>query len=210
MTNFPFAPGIIAVIRADSTEVARTIMRGLMETPLSAIEITLTVPGAFQLISEGAGQRLPIGVGTVLGVDECEKAIDLGAEFVVSPHLDEDIVSACIAAQTCCIPGALTPTEIQWARRAGAQAVKIFPIKSVGGLEYAKTLLEPFPDLKYVVSGGIAVSEVPDYLNRKCLAVCLGKSVIDFTAANNGDVDGVTNHANGVLQTISMAMTSHR
>jgi 2-dehydro-3-deoxyphosphogluconate aldolase/(4S)-4-hydroxy-2-oxoglutarate aldolase len=205
MASTPFAPGVIAVIRATDAHIARTIVRGLMETSVSAIEITLTVPDAFQLISEGIGRNIPLGVGTVLEPEDCRRAIDLGANFIVSPHLDEEILSLCVEAQTFCIPGVLTPTEIQRARRSGADAVKLFPIKSVGGLDYAKTLLEPFPDLKYIVSGGISVSEVSDYLNAKCIAVCLGKALIDKDAAANGDVDGVTKHANAVLLAISEA-----
>ena len=129
MTTSPFTRGVIAVIRADSFKIARTIMRGLTEAPLAAMEITLTVPDAFQLISEGVKRRIPLGVGTVLNVEDCQRAIDLGAQFIVSPHLDEEIVATCIDANIYCIPGVLTPSETQRALRVGAPAVKIFPVK---------------------------------------------------------------------------------
>jgi 2-dehydro-3-deoxyphosphogluconate aldolase/(4S)-4-hydroxy-2-oxoglutarate aldolase len=127
--------------------------------------------------------------------------IDAGASFIVSPVLDEGVLAAAARCAIPAIPGALTPNEILQAHRAGAAAVKVFPIGSVGGVAYIRSINEPFTDIPLVVSGGIQIADVSAYLAAGCRAVCLGGALIDRAAAKAGDIGTVTAYARAILAT---------
>jgi 2-dehydro-3-deoxyphosphogluconate aldolase/(4S)-4-hydroxy-2-oxoglutarate aldolase len=191
--------GLIAVIRTSSTDACRVAVQGLIEAKVRAIEITMTVPGALEIIAEFANGPSVIGVGTVVDRNVCADAIAAGATFVVSPVTDHDVFEVAQSAGVPYIPGALTPIEVMAALRLGIETIKIFPAGSLGGASYVKTLRDPFPSLRAVVSGGVEVREFGDYLRAGVHAICLGGSLIDHHAALAGDVNAVAAHASAVL-----------
>jgi len=184
--------GVFAVIRTADASHALTLARGLAGTSVAAIEVTLTVPDAIevigQLVAEGVTR---VGAGTVRTVEQVEGCIAAGAEFIVSPHLDPELVAAALHGGVAVVPGTLTPTEIMTAIRLGATAAKIFPIHSVGGLRYVEAIHEPLPDVRLVVSGGIAPGDVPAYLAAGAWAACLGSSLWQREDVERGDVEAV-------------------
>lgn len=192
--------GIVAVIRAESGDIAYTIARGLAEAGVDGVEITLTVPGALDVIARLATELdLPVGAGTVRTRAECESAIARGATFVVSPDFQPDVVIAAHAAGIAAAPGALTPSEVGRCLAAGADAVKLFPVGAVGGPSYVRTMSEPFPGVHWVVSGGIGDEQVREYRDAGVLTICLGGALIDRTAAASGDIAGVARHGRAAL-----------
>jgi 2-dehydro-3-deoxyphosphogluconate aldolase/(4S)-4-hydroxy-2-oxoglutarate aldolase len=204
---------VIAVVRAGSAAEARTIVRGLARAAVPAIELTMTVPDAVGIFAElagevgalaaGLGSQTVLGAGTVLDPADAAACAGAGARFLVSPVTDVDVLGE---AHRCGIPyvgGALTPTEVLASMRAGADAVKLFPVGSVGGAGYLRALREPLPGLRAVVSGGIAAGEVGGYLAAGAHAVCLGGALIDREAARRGDVDEVAAWARAALDRIS-------
>jgi 2-dehydro-3-deoxyphosphogluconate aldolase/(4S)-4-hydroxy-2-oxoglutarate aldolase len=201
---------VIAVVRAGAAPEARTIVHGLARACVPAIELTMTVPGAVEIIAElaGSGLQTVLGAGTVLDPAEASACAAAGARFLVSPVTDADVLAE---AHRCGVPyvgGALTPTEVLASMRAGADAVKLFPVGSMGGAGYLRALREPLPGLRAVVSGGIAAGEVGDYLAAGAHAVCLGGALIDREAARRGDVDAVAAWARAALGRISAALRS--
>ena len=208
----PVPGGVIAVVRAASAAEARTIVRGLVRAGMPAVELTLTVPDAVQVIAEfaesgsvssGSVSGTVLGAGTVLDPAEAAACAAAGARFLVSPVTDAAVLAE---AHRCGVPyvgGALTPTEVLASMRAGADAVKLFPVGSMGGAGYLRTLREPLAGLRAVVSGGIAAGEVRDYLAAGAHAVCLGGALIDREAARRGDVDAVAAWARAALDRIS-------
>jgi 2-dehydro-3-deoxyphosphogluconate aldolase/(4S)-4-hydroxy-2-oxoglutarate aldolase len=192
--------GVVAVIRTTDPRHALTLARGLADTRVAAIEVTLTVPGAVevlaQLTSEGVTR---VGAGTVRSVAQVESCVRAGAEFIVSPHTDPDIIAAARDLGAAVVPGALTPTEVVYALSLGASAVKIFPVNAVGGLAYVQAILEPLPDAQLVVSGGIDPPDVPEYLTGGAWAACLGSSLWQRASVEAGDVEAVHAFAVRVL-----------
>jgi 2-dehydro-3-deoxyphosphogluconate aldolase/(4S)-4-hydroxy-2-oxoglutarate aldolase len=201
VTGEPSVPGgVIAVVRAGSTEECRTIVAGLGAAGVGAIEVTMTVPGAVGVIAELAPEDgPPIGAGTVLDAGTAVACAAAGARFLVSPVTDPASVAAAHEAGVVYVGGALTPTEVFAAVAAGVDAVKIFPIGVVGGARYLAALREPFPDLAAVVSGGIAAADVGTYFAAGAHAVCLGGALIDRAAAASGDIAAVADYARAAL-----------
>lgn len=188
--------GIIAVIRTDSADLATTIAMGLEDTPVASIEVTMTVPDAVEVIRDLTRRlSVPVGVGTVTDRSAAEAAVAAGAAFVVSPGLQTDVVAAALDAEVPVVPGALTPSEIMTAWAAGATAVKVFPVSSVGGPSYVRAVRAPLPHIPLVVSGGVRPSDVDDYLAAGATGISLGSSLIDAEAAATGDVDAVHRQA---------------
>ena len=193
--------GVIAVVRAPTAGQARAIVRGLILAAVPAVELTMTVPGAVRIIAEFAASALSggtvFGAGTVLDPEACSACAAAGAAFIVSPVTDPAVLARAHDRGVPYVGGALTPTEVLASMRAGSDAVKLFPVGSVGGAGYLRALREPLPGLRAVVSGGIAAAEVPGYLAAGAHAVCLGGALIDRAAARRGDVDAVAAHTGG-------------
>lgn len=199
--------GVIAVVRAATAAEARTIVHGLVRAAVPAIELTLTVPEALTILAEATravapGSGTVLGAGTVLDRRACEEAVAAGARFVVSPVTDPPVLEQAHREGVPYVGGALTPTEVLASMRAGVDAVKLFPVGSVGGPAYLRALREPLPALRAVVSGGIGAGEVRDYLAAGAHAVCLGGALIDRAAASRGDVEAIAARARQALAQI--------
>ena len=197
--------GVIAVVRAATAAEARTIVHGLVRAAVPAIELTLTVPEALTILAEAAGllarpgSPTVLGAGTVLDRRACGEAIAAGARFVVSPVTDPPVLERAHRDGVPYVGGALTPTEVLASMRAGVDAVKLFPVGSVGGAAYLRALREPLPGLRAVVSGGIGAADAQGYLAAGAHAVCLGGALIDRAAASRGDVEAVAARARQAL-----------
>src|SRR5258708_4103434 len=140
--------GLIPVVRAESAEQAMRAVAALKAGGLDVLEVTMTVPGAVEVIralSAGSGDETLIGAGTVLDPKTAQACIRAGAKFIVSPALNEETIELCRQQDVVIFPGALTPTEVVRAWKAGADAVKVFPAGAVGGASYLKALKAPLP-----------------------------------------------------------------
>lgn len=200
MTECSPPRGVVGVVRTDRADQAVTLGRGWLLAGVPGIEVTTTVPDAATVIAELAPDSAGrVGAGTVLTPDQAEMCVRAGAAYLVAPNLDPDVLAR--AAELCVpfVPGTLTPSEMVAAARAGAAAVKVFPVTAVGGLDYVRAVREPLPQLRIVASGGITVGEVSAYLHAGAYSVCLGKALTDQDAVERGDIGAVARYASGVL-----------
>lgn len=175
----PVPTGVILVIRTHDTQEAVVAAEAAISAGVDAVEITLTVPGAVEVIAELAGRGTPVGVGTVLDAGCVAPAVRAGATFVVAPDTDESVMGAAHDSGVAVVPGALTPTEVQRAHRLGADAVKLFPARSVGGPGYVSELRGPLPHIPFVISGGVTAETAPQYFAAGAVAVCVGIRMFD-------------------------------
>ncbi|MDA1273578.1 MAG: bifunctional 4-hydroxy-2-oxoglutarate aldolase/2-dehydro-3-deoxy-phosphogluconate aldolase [Verrucomicrobia bacterium] len=173
-------PGVIAVVRARKRGQVLPLSEALVSGGVIAIEITMTTPDAIEAIREAAmhfGLRALIGVGTVLDAATCSKAVEAGADFVVSPITKREIVEASHSADRPVMLGAYTPTEAQAAHEMGADFVKLFPADGLGA-SYIKALRAPLPHLKIVPTGGVDLNTAAGLIKAGCAALGVGSSLI--------------------------------
>jgi 2-dehydro-3-deoxyphosphogluconate aldolase/(4S)-4-hydroxy-2-oxoglutarate aldolase len=193
--------GVVGVIRTNNPEYAYRLAKAWNETSITQIEVTMTVPNALQIIEKLLGEGVRrLGGGTVRNVDQVRELKRMGASFAVAPHSDEKVINEAVSLGLPITPGALTPSEIFRAKELGASSVKIFPINSVGGLSYIEAILEPLPDLKLVVSGGVQPREVQDYLRLGCVGVCMGGALWSEKTVASGDLSAIRSEAEVALQ----------
>jgi len=178
---------LVAVVRSKSAEEALATAKAVAEGGVQFIEITFSVPSALDvieiLVAEG---RLHVGAGTVLSNEEAEEAIGTGAQFIVSPSLELNLIPICHEANVPCIPGAATPTEILAAARAKADLVKIFPADTIGGPDFVRQMSGPFPDIRFMVSGGVSLTNIKEYVQAGVTGICLGSAYLTSTLAQKG------------------------
>lgn len=197
-----FPRGIVAVVRTATQAQAETTVEGLSTGGVEHIEVTTSVPNYRAVVRSLIAAGHPsVGVGTVLDVAAVEAAAQAGAHFVVAPDTNAEVVRAAVSNGLPMAAGAMTPTEIRRAFDLGSTVVKVFPISSVGGVRFVRDIAGPLPHIPLIVSGGIDVSSVSDYLRAGTHAVCLGGALIDQAAVDAGDVESVAAHCRSVLQT---------
>ena len=181
--------GIIPVIRAPNADAAFAVAEALIGAGLPIAEITMTVPGAIDVIASIAkrfGDRVLVGAGTVTDVASAKRAIGEGAQFIVTPCLIPDVISATLKANVAMLPGALTPTEVFEAHRLGGDMVKVFPV-GVGGALYVRALRGPFPKIPLVPTGGVTLDNVRDMFDAGATAVGVGSELISRDAMARHD-----------------------
>jgi len=178
---------LVAVVRSKSAEEALATAKAVAQGGVQFIEITFSVPSALDvieiLVAEG---RLHVGAGTVLSNEEAEEAIGTGAQFIVSPSLELNLIPICHDANVPCIPGAATPTEILAAARAKADLVKIFPADTIGGPHFVRQMSGPFPDIRFMVSGGVSLMNIKGYVQAGVTGIRLGSAYLTSTLAQKG------------------------
>jgi 2-dehydro-3-deoxyphosphogluconate aldolase/(4S)-4-hydroxy-2-oxoglutarate aldolase len=182
--------GIIPVIRARSADAALAVVEALAEAGLTVAEITMTVPdaiGAIASVTKRFGGKVLVGAGTVTDAETVRRAVDAGAEFIVSPCLVPEVIDAARRADVVMLPGALTPTEVLDAHLKGADMVKIFPAQSVGGASYLRALGGPFPDIPLVPTGGVTIDNVGEMFEAGAAAVGVGSELISKDALARRD-----------------------
>lgn len=198
--------GLIPVLRARNAAQAHGVVKAMLAGGVTIVEVTMTVPGAVDLLKElkaaYAGQLL-LGSGTVTTAAEAEATIDAGAEFVVSPSLHPEVIAATKARGRLSIPGALTPTEVITAWRAGADYVKIFPCSAVGGASYLKALLAPFPHLKLIPTGGVTLATAEGFLRAGARALGVGSDLVNLAAMDDGKPETITHAARAYLEIVA-------
>ena len=170
---------LVAVVRSKTPDDALALARAAVEGGIKFIEITFSVPGALDVIKELAARKdIHVGAGTVLAPQQAERAIGVGAEFVVSPSLELNLIGICHMANVACFPGAATATEIIAAQRAHADLVKIFPADLAGGPYFIRQMQGPFPDVRFMVSGGVSLKNVKEYVQIGVTGICLGSAYL--------------------------------
>lgn len=187
--------GIIPIVRAPSAELGARAARAVLAAGIDVIEITMSVPNALDLLRElhgEIGNQVVIGAGTVLDPKTARDCIAAGAQFIVAPGFDADTVSACHALDKPCMPGALTPTEVITAWRAGADMVKVFPCSAVGGASYLRALKAPLPQIKLLPTGGVDVHTAADFIKAGASALGVGASVVDLKLLEQSGPAAVT------------------
>jgi len=199
----PKLNGVVGVIRTNDEQIAYRLAKAWNSTSMTSIEITMTVPNALNIIERLLGEGVTrLGGGTVRTIEQVRALAKMGAAFAVSPHTDERLIKESVDLGLPVTPGAMTPSEIVHVMQLGATSVKIFPIKSVGGLGFVEAILEPLPELKLVVSGGVQPSEVQEYLKLGCVGVCMGGALWTEELANAGDIEKLTQYAQNALKSM--------
>jgi 2-dehydro-3-deoxyphosphogluconate aldolase/(4S)-4-hydroxy-2-oxoglutarate aldolase len=170
-------PRVVGVLRRPTPEAALEAARAAIRGGLEALEVTCTIPDAAQVVRVLVAEQRScvIGAGTVLGADQATDLIQAGCRFLVGPNLEPDVLEVARAAEIAYIPGVLTPNEIARALRLGVEVVKLFPITSVGGVQYLRDIRGPFPTLRCMVTGGVRGDQVQSYLEAGALSVGLGE-----------------------------------
>ena len=194
--------GLIPVLRAKNAKQAHAVVDAMIAGGVTVVEVTMTVPGAIDVLrdlKQKYGEELLLGSGTVTTAKEAEATIEAGAEFVVSPSLHPEVIQATKAAHKLSVPGALTPTEVITAHRAGADYVKIFPCSAMGGAPYLKALLAPFPFLKLIPTGGVTVDTAESFLKAGARALGVGSDLVNLTAVDEGRPEVITEAARAYL-----------
>ena len=201
--------GIVAIIRSDSPDQLAEVAEALYEGGIAVIEVTFTVPRVLETICSvrrRLGGKVLLGAGTVLDPESARAALLAGAEFVVAPSLDLDVIRLCHRYDKLAMPGAFTPTEVVRAWEAGADIVKIFPA-SVGGPAYLKALRGPLPQIRMMPTGGVNLQTLPDFLKAGACAVGLGGSLVEKQALQTGDLDRIRSLA---AQYVELVRTTRR
>jgi 2-dehydro-3-deoxyphosphogluconate aldolase/(4S)-4-hydroxy-2-oxoglutarate aldolase len=200
--------GIIPVVRARSADEAMKAIDAIREGGISILEITMTVPGAAELIlevSQRYGTDALVGAGTVLDSETARACIVAGARFIVSPSLDLETIAVCRRYGVAVLPGALTPTEVVTAWKAGADFVKVFPAGAVGGATYIKSLKAPLPQIELVPTGGVSLITAADFIRAGASALGVGADLVDLKAIREGKTQLIAERAREFVRIVREA-----
>jgi 2-dehydro-3-deoxyphosphogluconate aldolase/(4S)-4-hydroxy-2-oxoglutarate aldolase len=200
--------GIIPVVRASSAQQALLAVDAICAGGIPIVEITMTVPGAIEIIREVArtrGSHVLVGAGTVLDADTAERCIDAGAEFIVSPGLKLKTIEFAAKVQKLMMAGALTPTEVITAWEAGSDFVKIFPCGQVGGASYIKALKGPLPQVPLVPTGGVNLQTASEFIEAGAAALGVGGELVQAAALKAGKPEVVAEAARAFLAAVAAA-----
>jgi len=200
--------GIVPVVRAAGVEEARQAVDAILAGGIPVVEITMTVPGAVEVIRSVARQfagKVLVGAGTVVTREQALACLDAGAQFLVSPGLSLAMVRAARERNIVAIPGALTPTELMAATAEGAEVVKIFPCGSVGGPKYLKALRGPFPSVKVIPTGGVNAGNAAEYITAGAFAIGVGSDLVDTAALRQGKPEKIVAAAKELVAAVQGA-----
>ncbi|MGC2193314.1 MAG: bifunctional 4-hydroxy-2-oxoglutarate aldolase/2-dehydro-3-deoxy-phosphogluconate aldolase [Terriglobales bacterium] len=200
--------GIVPVVRATSAAEALVAAQAVCDGGIPIVEITMTVPGAVEVIRElrrGIASNVLIGAGTVLDAETARRCTDAGAEFLVSPGLDLPTVEFANRAGILMLAGALTPTEVITAWRAGSDLVKIFPCGQVGGAKYIKALKGPLPQVPLVPTGGVNLNTAAEFIEAGSAALGVGGELVQVEALKSGRPEVIVDNARKFLAIVQQA-----
>lgn len=199
--------GVVAVIRLRDPGKLRAVVDALMAGGIKALEVTMTVPGAVDLI-RGLAPTLPegflLGAGTVLNASMAHAVIGAGAQFVIAPVFRREMIAACHEHDVPAMPGCFTPTEILEAHDAGADIVKVFPATTLGP-QYIKDVRAPLPQVKLMPTGGVSPENAGDWIRAGAVAVAAGSQVLDARAIEGGRFEVVTENARRMVANVAQA-----
>jgi len=193
--------GLVPVLRAESVEQAMALATAIAAGGVTVLEVTMTVPGAMQVMRRLAEDRpdILIGAGTVLDPETARMCILEGAKFVVSPALNLKTIEMCHRYSIPVLPGALTPTEVVTAWQAGADVIKVFPANALGGAKYLKSLKAPLPQIELIPTGGVSLATATEFLEAGAFALGVGADLVDPKAMADGKPELVTESARKYL-----------
>ena len=200
--------GVVPVVRATSADLAIRAAEAVSAGGISVVEITMTVPGALGVIERLAktvGSSILIGAGTVLDSGTAQRCIDAGAEFLVSPGFDAETVQLANRVGKLIMAGALTPTEVIAAWKAGSDLVKIFPCGTVGGAKYIKALKAPLPQIPMVPTGGVNLETAADFIRAGSDALGIGGELVLVSALKSGETRQITELARQYVEIVRKA-----
>lgn len=191
--------GIVPVVRAASSAEARAAAEAVSKGGIPIVEITMTVPGAVEVIRELAKSASPeellVGAGTVLNPEQAQRCLDAGAQFLVSPGFNPKTVALAAAERRLIMAGALTPTEVIAAWEAGSDFVKIFPAGNVGGPKYIKALKGPLPDVPLIPTGGVNLQTAAEFLEAGAAALGIGGELVHPGHLKAGNTEAIVDAA---------------
>jgi 2-dehydro-3-deoxyphosphogluconate aldolase/(4S)-4-hydroxy-2-oxoglutarate aldolase len=202
--------GIVAVIRSTSSEQLVDVARALYEGGVDVLEVTFTVPHALEIIAavrQALGDKVLLGAGTVLDPETARAAFLAGAEFLVAPTVNLDVIRLGNRYDKLVMPGAFTPTEVLTAWEAGAQIIKVFPA-DIGGPAYLKTLHGPLPQVRLLPTGGVNLKTIADFLKAGACAVGLGGALVEPKAVEAGDMGRIRSLAAQYVEIVQQTRTA--
>jgi 2-dehydro-3-deoxyphosphogluconate aldolase/(4S)-4-hydroxy-2-oxoglutarate aldolase len=192
------AIGVLPVLRLASARDVLAMAEALHAAHIDAVEIPLDVPDALTVISnlvQRFDENVLVGAGTVLDAESVSSVIAAGASFVTSPSCDVEVVKYCNSIDVAVFPGALTPTEIVSAWRAGADMVKVFPCSALGGPSYLKAVKTPLPQIALFPSGGVTLQNAAAYIEAGASILGVGSDLVDFASLREGRADRIVERA---------------
>lgn len=193
---------IIAIVRGVEEQHIVGLAEALLEGGIPVMEVTLNTPGALGMIArlqEQYGDRMYIGAGTVLDLDDAKRALAGGASYLVTPNMDEEVIRYAAERNAPIFPGAMTPTEVVKAWKAGATAVKIFPGASLG-IGYIKELMGPLNDIPMMAVGGVTESNIDEFMRIGCYGVGIGGSLVNLKEIAEGNYEWIRNKAERLVE----------
>jgi 2-dehydro-3-deoxyphosphogluconate aldolase / (4S)-4-hydroxy-2-oxoglutarate aldolase len=196
--------GAVAVIRMTDSKKLLRVSEAIHEGGVSAIEVTMTVPNALQMIEEVArelGDEVVVGVGSVLNAETARQAIEAGARYVVSPVFKAEVVDEAHRLGVAVMPGAFTPTECLTAQEYGADVVKVFPA-DVLGIDFFKGVKAPMPHLRLMPTGGVTLTNAGDWIKAGACAVGVGSALLDKKAIEAESWGQLTENARTLIQSV--------
>jgi len=183
--------GVVPVVVLNDAKDAAPLAKALCEGGLPCAEVTFRTEAAEESIRIMATEfpEMVIGAGTVLTIDQVDRAVGAGAKFIVSPGFDPEIVDYCISKGIVVLPGCITPSEVAQAVKRGLEVVKFFPAEQFGGVATLKALAAPFTSVRFMPTGGISAKNLADYLGFKKIIACGGSWMVkgDMVAAGEFD-----------------------
>jgi 2-dehydro-3-deoxyphosphogluconate aldolase/(4S)-4-hydroxy-2-oxoglutarate aldolase len=206
--NRMLSQGLIPVIRAPSAQEAIDVADAVKEGGVSFIEITMTVPGAIEVVKELAQKykdEIIIGAGTILDPETGRVALLAGAQFIVTPTLNLDLIQLAHRYSVVIVPGAATPTEILTAWNAGADMVKVFPAAQLGGPDYIKALKAPLPQILLVPTGGVNLQNAGAFIKAGATALGVGGELVDKKAVKERKFQVITENTKAFLKEVAKA-----
>ncbi len=201
--------GIVPAIRFTSTEDAWFAVEAIAETGIPIVEVTMTIPGAVEMIRELVKKdpELIVGAGTVDDVESVRRCLDAGAQFLTSPGVDVEVVEFALQQNVVVFPGVMTPSEVMAAWKAGADFVKVFPCSMLGGASYIKTLKSPFPNVPFIASGGVTQQTTTDFIQAGAVAVGVGRDLVYPEAVRRRDRDWILELGRRFVKIVNDART---
>jgi 2-dehydro-3-deoxyphosphogluconate aldolase/(4S)-4-hydroxy-2-oxoglutarate aldolase len=196
--------GLVPVLRAESVEKAMALAAAVAAGGVNVLEVTMTVPGAIEVIRRLVKEQpeILVGAGTVLDAETARICMLEGAQFVVSPALNLKTIEMCHRYSVAVLPGALTPTEVVTAWEAGADVVKVFPAGAMGGAKYLASLKGPLPQVKMIPTGGVSLASAAEFLRAGAFALGVGSDLVDAKAMAAGKPEVVTETARKYMQIV--------
>ena len=187
------ACGVVPVVVLEDAAQAVPTARALLKGGITAMEITFRTAAAKESIANVAREvpEMTVGAGTVINVEQLRDAVEAGAEFIVSPGSDEEVIAEAVKLGVPITPGVVTPSEIMLGLKHGIRVFKFFPAESYGGLKAIKALSGPFPQIKFIPTGGINQANAADYFNNPKVLAVGGSWMVSKDMVNAGDFDGI-------------------